>query len=238
MNHTRKNLTLYLSNREQALGVPLYILAVVVLISVAIALIAGIRFGLPVPQEFSEGMSGNIGGITAVPGFLVYLGVVSLNHNFSMALAFGSTRRHLWTGTSLGFLITSAVTAAGSLVFLALEHLTNYWFIGARAFDVAVLGDGNYLVCACVVFVMSLLSLFVGALFGTVYRAFGPRWTTVVGIAVGLVVLLAVAVLVWRWGVIAPALADLGIWAAVIAGAVAAALAAGGSYTANRYATV
>jgi hypothetical protein len=114
-----------------------------------------------------------------LPGFLVSVGVLAATRNFAMALAFGSTRRHFWLGTTAGFVVTAAVTAAAAVLMLGLERLTGHWFVGAYAFDVAVLGNGNIAQTFSVTFVLALLSLTVGALFGTVLRAFGTKATAV-----------------------------------------------------------
>ena len=121
---------------------------------------------------------------------------------------------------------------------LGLERLTGHWFVGAYAFDVAVLGNGNIAQTFSVTFVLALLSLTVGALFGTVLRAFGTKATAVLSIGVLLILFAAVALVVWKWSVVAPLLESWGAWATVIIGAAFLVLASIGSYAACRRATV
>lgn len=238
MTHIRPNLRLYLANRWWVVGTPVFILALMTLISIAIAGIIGLGTGFPIPPDAQEGMRSNAGALFSIPGFLVSVGVLAMNRNFSMALSFGSTRRHFWLGTALGFVLTSLVVAVSALGFLGLELLTNHWFFGARAFDVALLGDGNALQTFLTMFVLALLSLFAGAFFGTVFRAFGPTWTALAAILTGAALLGCIALVVANWTTLLPVIADLGMWLALNVAAVLALLAAAGSYAVNRVATV
>jgi len=143
MTHALPNLRLYLANRTWSVLTPIYILAIMTGITVVITAIIGIATGLPIPDDIRHDMRFNGGAIYCIPGFLISVGALAMNRNFSMALALGSTRRHFWIGTALGFVITSLTLGVGSLVGLGLERLTNHWFIGARAFDVTPLGMGT-----------------------------------------------------------------------------------------------
>ncbi|HEY5483136.1 MAG TPA: hypothetical protein VIK31_04910 [Propionibacteriaceae bacterium] len=237
MNPSMRSLRLYLSNKTYVVAVPVVTLLAMVVVSVLIALVMGIVVGLPLPAAAEEGFRGNLGSLTALPGFLVSVGALAVNRNFAMALAFGSTRRHFWTGTALGFAATSLVTAAAAVVLLALEKLTHGWFVHAHAFDVVAMGSGSYLKTFGMTFVLSALSLFLGALFGTVYRAFGTVATSITAITLGVVLMGLVALGVWQRVRVIAYLADWGLWAvvAIIAGLVLAVAAA--SYSANRLAT-
>ena len=101
-----------------------------------------------------------------------------------------------------------------------------------------MLADGNYLVTFAALFVASLLSLFVGAFFGTVYRAFGTVATTVSAIGFGLLVLGGIALAVWQRASLFAWLGEWGVWAGIALGAIVTLVAAAGSFAANRLATV
>ena len=238
MTYSRRSLRLYLSNKTYVVAVPVITLAAMVLISVLIALVMGIVVGLPLPAEAEVGFRSNIGSLTALPGFLVSLGALAVNRNFAMALAFGSTRRDFWCGTALGFTATSLVTAFTAVVLLALEKLTGGWFIHAHAFDVTAMGNGSYPKTFAMTLMLALLSLFLGALFGTVYRAFGTVATTVTAVTLGVVILGIVAVGVWQRDRVFAYLADWGLWAVVAILAALVAAVAASSYSANRMATL
>lgn len=115
MIYTKRSLRLYLSNKVYVVGVPVITLGAMVLISVLIALVMGIVVGLPLPAEIAENYKGNAMALTSLPGFLISMGALVVNRNFAMALAFGSSRRSFWTGTAIGFCVTSFVTAAAAI---------------------------------------------------------------------------------------------------------------------------
>ena len=237
MNPSMRSLRLYLSNKTYVVVVPVITLLAMVVVSVFIALVMGIVVGLPLPAAAEEGFRSNLGSLTALPGFLISVGALAVNRNFAMALAFGSTRRNFWCGTALGFVATSIVTAAAAVVLLALEKLTHGWFVHAHAFDVVAMGSGNYLKTFGMTFVLSLLSLFLGALFGTVFRAFGAVPTTVTAATLGVVVMGLIALGVWQRVRVIAFLADWGLWAVVAIVAALVVAVAAASYSANRLAT-
>lgn len=218
--------------------VPLMILACVVALSVVIALLIGIGTGLPLPPAVATGMASNMGAIFSVPGFLIGVGALTVNRLFATAVAFGSTRRDFWIGSTFGFVVISLVTGVGSVLLLWLEQATNHWFIGARALDVAMLGSGNAWQTFVTITVLSLCSLFLGAGFGTLFRAYGPRGAVAAGVVLGLVVCAGLAAAIWRWQDLAPTVATLGAWLLPIGTGVLGVLAALGSYWANRRATL
>ncbi len=238
ITYARRSLRLYLANRNYVLGVPVFTLALMVLVSILIAVIIGIVTGFPLSAEAQEGFRLNSGAIWAIPGFLVSVGVLAATRNFAMALAFGSTRQHFWLGTMAGFVATAIVTAAAAVLLLGLERLTNYWFIGAHALDVTVLGDGNIATTFAMTFVIVLLSTTGGAMFGMVFRAHGPKATTVLAVGCLLLVFAVVAVAIWQRDVVGPVLAQWGAWAGVIIGSGLVVVSGAGSYAACRLATV
>jgi hypothetical protein len=237
MKPSMRSLRLYLSNKAYVVGVPVITLAAMVLISVLIALMMGIVVGLPLPASVEDGYRSNVMSLTALPGFLVSMGALAVNRNFAMALAFGSTRRNFWTGTALGFGATALVTAVTADVLLVLEKVTHGWFVHAHAFDVVALGSGSYTKAFGMTFVLSLLSMFLGALFGTVFRAFGTVPTTVTAITLGVVLIGLIALGVWQRVRVIAFLADWGLWAVVAMVAALVVAVAAASYSANRLAT-
>lgn len=219
---------------RQVLLVPLVILTLMIAISVIIALIIGINTGLPLSADMQQGMLGNMGAVFSIPGFLISLGALTVNRQFATALAFGSTRRDFWIGSTLGFLAVALVTGVGSVLLLWLEKATDYWFIGAHAMDVFSLGNGDPWQTFITITVVSLCSLFLGAGFGTVFRAWGAKAVTASAIGLGLVLCGGVALTVWQWDAWAPTLLRLGAWTLTIGTAVLGLIGAAGSFVVNR----
>ncbi|AXE37261.1 hypothetical protein [Acidipropionibacterium virtanenii] len=237
MNRTPRPLRsfrLTVFSATNVLLVPLIILALMVAISVIITLIIGIKTGLPLSQEASMGMTYNMGSVFSIPGFLIAVGAMTVNRQFATALAFGSTRRDFWIGSSLGFLVISLVTGIGGVGLMWLEKATDHWFIGARAMDVYVLGSGDAWQAFLTITVLSLCSLFLGAGFGTLFRAWGPRVVVASAIGMGLVLCGGIALVVWQWDAWGPAILRLGAWVITIGTGTLGLIAMLGSFIANR----
>lgn len=86
------------------------------------------------------------------------------------------------------------------------------------------------------VFVLAVLSLALGALFGTAYRAFGTKGALLTGLAAAVLVVAVTLLSASNKEIVGSWLGALGVWAAVVVAAIAAAISIAGSYAANRLA--
>ncbi|MFI7581016.1 hypothetical protein [Kocuria kalidii] len=111
-----------------------------------------------------------------------------------LALALGATRRSMWWGSVLVFVLLALLAAAVLTVFLLLERATGGWFLGLPAFDTAIFAGGSPARAALVAFLLYLGAQLVGAVFATVYVRGGP-----VALALSIIgtVVTTLAVLVW-----------------------------------------
>ncbi|WP_290656053.1 hypothetical protein [Kocuria sp.] len=237
MQYARRNFALYLTNRLNSFVVAPAILVLVAILTVVIGLIIGIRTGLPLPQPVQDGFQANLAVFWALPGFLISHGALTANRGFAGALAFGSTRRNFWAGTAMGFMITSLVVAAVGLVILAVEAATGFG-LGISFLTIHALGDGNPLIVAVTLFLLSLMSLFAGMSFGGIYRAAGVIWTVISIVAVVLVALgLLAAIVAWPdfWLDLA---SELGRWGIPLGLVVVTLIAAIASRAVVRYAEI
>lgn len=237
-NYSQRAFRLYLANPMYVVGVPALTLAGMSALMILVALIAGIAVGLPLPPDVAAGFRTSLGPTLAFPGFLVALGALAVNRNFAMALAFGGTRRHFWFGTSLGFAATSLATAVSGVVLLGLEKVTDGWFVHVATFGVQALGGGDVPKTFTMLLLISLLSMYVGALFGTVYRAFGTRALVFAVIVSACVIALLLAVGVWQREWVTALVSDQGLWAVAATLAALVAGVATASYATNRLATI
>ncbi|MCI1635087.1 hypothetical protein [Bifidobacterium sp.] len=229
----------YLTEKQYSLLIPIEILTLYWVISAIIVLLLGIKAGLPLPAGMqSDNASGNMGGIICFPAFLIVAGALCVNRQFNAALAFGSTRRDFWLGTMLGFLTTSATIGVFTMFGLALEQLTNHWWFGVHAFDVTVLGSGNYAIAFVTMFILSLIALLIGATYGTVLRSFGAKILTIAIIATVVVLLGLLAVFIWQSTAFISFFAPKGYWAIAAVLAVVCVVMATVGYIVNQRATV
>ncbi len=185
---------LHLNKRSLTLATPPGILALVIVVSIIIAL-ALQRAGIdPASEDYISGFRNNTGVAGSIIGFLVYLGVQAVATTFPFGMSLGTTRRAYTAGTCVYFVLQSAYVAVISAALLILEKATNHWFVHAYAMDSALLGDGNPLKLAAIMFVFTLTGMSIGGAFGAVFVRAGAKGPLVVGIT--LVVVLALLVLV------------------------------------------
>jgi hypothetical protein len=111
-----------------------------------------------------------------------------------LALALGATRRSMWWGSVLTFVLHALLAAAVLTVFLLLERATGGWFLGLPAFDVHLFAGGSPAWALLVAFLVYLGAQLVGAVFATVYVRGGPVALTLSIIGT---VVTTLAVLVW-----------------------------------------
>lgn len=237
MQYVRRNLALYLTNRVNSFVIAPAILLMVAVIMIIIGLIIGIRTGLPLPSEVSEGFKYNQAIFWAIPGFLISHGALTANRGFAGSLAFGSTRHNFWAGTALGFVITSLVVVAVGLVLLAIESATGYG-VGVSYLTVTAMDNGNPLIVVISLFLMCLMSLFAGMGFGGIYRAAGVVWTVISVVAVVLLLLgLIAAVVAWPdfW---VDLVGELGRWTIPLGLLIVTVIAAIASRTVVRFAEI
>lgn len=229
----------YLAEPQYSVLIPMEILALVWVVSAVIVLLMSIKAGLPLPASVQQSNSRyNLGVIYSFPWFLVSAGALCVNRQFSAALAFGSTRRDFWFGTTIGFLITSATTAAFGTVALLFEKITNHWWFGVHAFDVAALGSGNYLMTFAVIFTLALVTLLIGATYGTVFRSFGAS-VLIVSILATVIVLIAFgALFIWQMTPVMTFLTPWINWVPSAGFALASLIMVVAGYFVNQHATV
>lgn len=191
---------LHFNKPEVSLAVPLYIIGLVLVISWIIAAIL-IRAGAePGAASYGDDMRNNLGMVWSLPGFLVYLGVQAVATTFPYALALGTTRRAYVTGTALANILLSVYVTVILAALLVLELATGHWFFGAYALDNFAFGSGSFGVLIPTVFLGTFVSLSIGGAFGAVWVRFGSKGPTILALALGLVLVVALLVLVPQIG--------------------------------------
>lgn len=235
MNDVVPAVKLHLNKREITFAVPLYITAMVALISVVIAVLFWRSGSTPGTEGWIQGSRNNPGVAQALGGFLAYLGVQSVATTFPFALTLGATRRAFTLGTLAWAAITSAYLTAVFAVLLTLEKATGHWFAGFYIFDVHILGSGDLTRLIPIVFLTSLTLLTVGGAFAASWVRFGARGPQALGVVVFLVVVAVLAVAVPSADVI---LSAFELWWLAILALVVVASSATGTWLLLRSAAV
>mgnify|MGYP003417434741 FL=1 len=195
MNRTLKVTRLHLNKLSSFLVAPLGIVAVVMVVSIIIAL-AIQRGGSPVDSaSYVEGARWNSGIVWSLPGFLIYYGVQAVATTYPFGLALGSTRRDFILGTTVANILQAAYVAILLVVLLGIELVTDHWFMSVYVLDVNALGAGNPWILMASVFLGVLFCLTIGGLFGSIWVRFGPKGPAIAGLALGVVMAVALLIL-------------------------------------------
>ncbi len=228
-------LRLHFVKRDVMLATPPFILALVVVVTIVIALVIQRVGGDPSSAEWADGSRNNGGVVWSLAGFVTYLGVQSVGTTFPFALALGVTRRNFTIGTLLAHLSQAVYLTVLGSALLWLEKITDHWFVGAYAFDSHILGSGDPGVFAITVLLGSWALLSIGGAFGAVWVRFGKRGPLFVGISVALILALLLLILAPSLGSI---FRNFQMWWLVVLAIGAAIISAIGEYGALRSASV
>jgi hypothetical protein len=215
---------------NRMVGVPLYILGAVVVITVLIS-VAVLR-----ADGHLDRTNGNGSILWSVLGYTVAIGVQNVATSFPFALALGSTRRTFVLGNLLTAAAQSVLVAAAAAVLLGLETVSGGWFVDAHVLDVDGLGGGNPLLLAASMFLGVLLALSVGGLFGAAWIRFGARGPVL--LSLGIAVVLVALLLIGAGVSVAVVAAAAQPWWPVASAVVVVALALVGQYLFLRRASV
>ena len=186
MNRTLKVTKLHLNKLGTFAATPLFILAIVMVVSIIINLAiqrAGVSAADP---DYAKYARGNQAIAWSLPGFLIYYGVQAVSTTYPFALALGTTRRNFILGTFLANALQAAYVSLVLLALLGLELATGHWFSSAYVLDTYVLGSGNPWTLLATAFLGVLGCLTVGGVFGAIWVRFGPRGPALLGLALGL----------------------------------------------------
>ena len=226
---------LHLNQRRGTFLVPLWIAAIVGIVSVIIALIFWRGGSEPGTAQWIQSSQSNPGIIYALGGFLVYFGVASIASTYPFALTLGSTRRAFVAGTLVWQALVAAYVAVVFLALDLIEIATNHWFIGFYVFDIFVLGAGDPWRLLAIVFLGVLAFLAIGAVFAAAWVRFGVRGPQLLAIGLVVVLGLGIAILVPEFAAI---FAAFQLWWLAIAAAAVIVLASLGTWLFLRSAVI
>jgi hypothetical protein len=217
------------TNRNRMIGVPVYILGAVVLLTVAIS-IAILRAGGSL-----EDADFNASILYSVLGYTVAIGVQNVSSSFPFALALGATRHNFVLGNLLTAATQSLLVAVVGVVLLGLETVTGGWFIGAKAVSSVLLGSGNPVLLGGTMLLAVLTALSVGGAFGSSYVRLGAKGPLLLSIGIAAVIVALLLVLIPQAVAVADAFEP---WWLAVAGSVVIGLSTVGQYLFLRRASV
>lgn len=166
-------LKLNTANRFAGPGMVVTVIVVSGLLTLLVGAALRLVLGLPA-AAVAEGMSHNQ-VLYWWPGIaMLVFAAQTIATGTPMALALGATRRTVWWGSVLTFVLLALLAAAVLTVLLLLERATGGWFLGVPAFDVGVFAAGPAAAAFLAAFLLYLGVQLLGAVFATVYYLGGP----------------------------------------------------------------
>lgn len=206
MNRIIKVTKLHLNKLGSFALTPLFILAIVMVVSIIISLSIQ-RAGLsPQSPDYAEGARVNPAIAWSLPGFLIYYGVQAVATTYPFALALGTTRRNFILGTFLANALQAAYVSLVMLALLGVELATGHWFTSSYVLDTYVMGAGNPWILLATSFLGVLGCLTVGGVFGAIWVRFGAKGPAFVGLGLGLVAAITLLIVAPQLGEIVAAI--------------------------------
>jgi hypothetical protein len=182
---------LYFTNPMTIAVTPFIVLATIFLLSVAIWVIVAVSS--PGDTDAIEGFSYS-GASTWIFFYMGVVAIQAMNNTFRLALGYGATRRDFYLGSTLVFLLMSAVFTAVITVLGLIETATGGWGLGGRMFTPVYFGD-SWGVRIIVILCLFLVFTFTGSAFGAVFVRWGRNGLLILcGILLAIIVLAGLGV--------------------------------------------
>jgi hypothetical protein len=124
--------------------------------------------------------------------YMTIVAIQAINLTFPFAQGYSVTRRDFYLGTSIAFVLLSAMYAAGLTVLSLIEDATDGWGLGGHMFTSVYFGVGEWYVRFGLFFTIFVFFFFLGAVFAAVY----VRWRANGMIALWAAITLAIVALV------------------------------------------
>ncbi|MCU1440033.1 MAG: transporter permease [Rhodoglobus sp.] len=212
---------LNVANPWTTIIMPWLILGIIFLANLTIWWIIFNSVGADNVADVSDGLQYS-GASTWIFVYMTVVAIQAINLTFPFALGYGVTRRDFWLGSSVTFVLLSAMYAVGMTILSVIEETTNGWGLGGHMFTAVFFGD-TWLQRLFIYFVAFLFFFFFGAAIATVYVRWRANGVTLffVVLAALLIAGAAVLTLTGNWQVIGDFFARTGLvgsfaWSLVI----------------------
>ncbi|MEP6842265.1 MAG: ABC transporter permease [Pseudolysinimonas sp.] len=161
---------LHLANPYTTIVLPWIILGIIFAINLVVWVLIGVGTNGADAGDVSRGFSFS-GSLFYIFVYMMIVAVQAIAITFPFALSYGATRRDYWLGTSVSFVLLSAMYAIGLTILGVIETATNGWGLGGHMFTPIYFGD---------IWWQRLLVCFFGLLFfffvGSSLAAVWVRW--------------------------------------------------------------
>lgn len=162
---------LHFVNAWTVLIIPAMILGFILLANIAIWWIILGAVGPDDRVDARDGFSYS-GATFYVFVYMMVVAIQVINVTFAYAMGFGVTRRDFYLGTTVAFVLMSALWALVMTALAAIEDLTGGWFLGGRMFTAIYFDADTWGGRFLMYFLVFLFFFFVGSAIASIY----VRW--------------------------------------------------------------
>jgi len=208
--------------------VPWMILGFIFLVNLAIwAIIFSSVTDAQDRNDAQEGLSWS-GASFYIFVYMLFVAIQAINLTFPFAQGYGVTRRDFYVGTSIYFVLLSAMYAAGLTVLSLIEDATDGWGLGGHMFTSVYFGVGEWYVRFGLFFTIFAFFFFVGAAFAAVYVRWRANGMIALWAAITLLIvaLIALVTLTDSWPAVGTWFVDTGVNGVILWSLLPTALAA------------
>lgn len=196
---------LNLTNPWTTIVLPWIIIAAIFALSFGISVIIFANLGEKASGNASEGLQYS-GASSWIFVYMMVIAVQAMNLTFPLALGYGATRRDFYLGSTLTFVLLSAMYAVGLAILAQIEQATGGWGIHHRMFTAIYFGGDqvDFLPRLLTFFFILLFFFFLGASVATLYVRWKATGLVFYFISLGAVVVGAIALLTYTetWGLV------------------------------------
>lgn len=213
---------LHFVNPVTVLATPSIVIAAIFVINVAVWWIVGTSVTSAADRaDATEGFQWS-GASWWIFVYVMVVAIQSMNSTFAYAQGMSVTRRTYYVGSSVAFVLLSALWTVVFTVLGLIESATGGWGLGGRMFTATYFTE-NPATRSLVVFVAFLFFSFVGAAIGTVFVRWRGIGVTLTLLGVGLLLagLATLATVAGAWPAIGDGLSSAGptgiaLWSLVV----------------------
>jgi hypothetical protein len=196
---------LNLTNPWTTIILPWLIIGAIFALSYGIWLIIFANISAEDASNAGEGMQYS-GASSWIFVYMMVIAVQAMNLTFPLALGYGVTRRDFYLGSSLTFVLLSAMYAVGLTILATIEEATNGWGLGGRMFTAIYFGGDDVVWWSRLLtfFFILLFFFFLGASVATLYVRWKANGLVAYFLALGVLAVGAVAFLTYtdNWGLV------------------------------------
>jgi hypothetical protein len=219
---------LHFVNKVAILYTPLAALGAIFLLNYAIWWIVIDAGHVAIANSRTTTHLGYTGAVSYIFVYIMIIAVQAIARTFPFSLGFGVTRRDFYLGTTLAFIVLSAVLSAVLTIMSVIEIATNGWGVQGYMFAPVYFTNSSWLLRFVMYFLVFLFCIFIGAAAATMFVRWRALGLTVFFALLAVILVGALAIITFggEWPAVGSWLGRLGAFGITVWTLVPTAIAA------------